>query len=764
MINYQKVIQDLFEKSLEIKNEIFHQTVFNNKEIEELYQKEYSKNCYFQKMISEIMLASGYIASLLYIILAFQKIYFLRICLGFLLLNMILLGFSTIIKNKKFKYYISIFQIFLLSLNMNLKINLLCFVFNDEKNDNYNEIIRVIIYDFISANLFLMLKIEANIYISLGFNAMNIFSCINSYIHSNENHFYHLDMIIGFCLTITFFVFRKAWDYRLRVIFSEKYKSDKLILHTFEFINCLNGYHLNIRDDKALFYDEKFSNLLKNIIGNKENKSNFNQSHIKQENIKPEIFNQNLFSLDGNNMIICFLKKLKLYKGENEEELNNENFQNIEEKLFSKNILKDNENNFNYNSENSKLNVNLNESKNYNNTNNKNNSSSINLNTEKNNIMSLNEKEINLFEKINYIQKMKKAINYSNRENYQTFKNLGIYYIKDISESYRYFDIYLRYIEFSKSTTLNDVLFYDITDLINSKKNLLHHVSHMQKILTKVTKEFKIPINSIIGIISNLRGSKYKNLKDNEKEKYLEVIDNLSNYIIVQISDLITFSNPLDIQNIRFRNDRLDLENLFGFCFDILNSILKCNSNKIDKIKTVLEIDEKIHGKKILSDEFRLKQIILNLISNAVKFTNYGKITLKCELKKTRNFIVIKVIDTGKGIKEDDKAKLLKIFDFISNTSNELEFFKNGLGLPICSILAKKLNVIIKFKSEVGFGSEFKIFVPFSEDKEKVKCNENRNIILRIPETNKITQNFKIYSQNNLNRYHLEEIKVNFSN
>ena len=109
----------------------------------------------------------------------------------------------------------------------------------------------------------------------------------------------------------------------------------------------------------------------------------------------------------------------------------------------------------------------------------------------------------------------------------------------------------------------------------------------------------------------------------------------------------------------------------------------------------------------IKSDPFRLRQIIENLISNALKFTAEGGITLKTYIQQ--NTLTIRVADTGCGMSEEEQNKIFKEFTRLNNAQGQEGF---GLGLSITKKLVELLDGNITLNSEVGKGSEFCISIP----------------------------------------------------
>lgn len=204
------------------------------------------------------------------------------------------------------------------------------------------------------------------------------------------------------------------------------------------------------------------------------------------------------------------------------------------------------------------------------------------------------------------------------------------------------------------------------------------------------------------------------------------------------------------------------------FCFQILNSLLFCNINKKEKIKATLLFDESLDFVKINSDELRIKQIVLNLISNAVKFTNEGEIKLKCKKKSLNGilYVRISITDSGKGIKEEDKVKLFNDFVMLEPSKNEDNKFGSGLGLSICKNIAEKLNLILDFKSDYGKGSKFLIYIPCNFDKgnvlnnglneEKEKFDEYDSIIMN-ERKSEFTNSEKTQDLESFNKFYINK-------
>jgi signal transduction histidine kinase len=242
---------------------------------------------------------------------------------------------------------------------------------------------------------------------------------------------------------------------------------------------------------------------------------------------------------------------------------------------------------------------------------------------------------------------------------------------------------------------------------------------YQQKILAKIAHEFKTPLITITSLIGRI--NKFDLQIDSKTNKLLHHIDNLSNYVICLVSDIIQYvSNNV---NMRIHKTKVSLNEVLDFCFKVLKTLVECNENKCNRVESILDFEEDLYNFVIETDEHRLKQLILNLISNAVKFTQSGSIKLKAKKCKDSGKLVISIKDTGIGIKNEDKHLI-----FLENTQLRMDDDYNhqgsGLGLSISKQLANMLNFMIGFKSELGKGSKFYIEIyQFSLNESILKLN-----------------------------------------
>ena len=159
----------------------------------------------------------------------------------------------------------------------------------------------------------------------------------------------------------------------------------------------------------------------------------------------------------------------------------------------------------------------------------------------------------------------------------------------------------------------------------------------------------------------------------------------------------------------------INLKEITKFCMDVSETLL-INKEKEEKINLINEHNPLIDNLVIKTDEFRLKQILLNFLSNSVKFTKFGFIKLKTEILEN-NQIKISVEDTGLGIKDENKNYLFH--DKIRlNTSKNYNYEGSGLGLSISKSIADKLDIVIDFSSIYGKGSVFYVILNYEGEKK----------------------------------------------
>ena len=218
--------------------------------------------------------------------------------------------------------------------------------------------------------------------------------------------------------------------------------------------------------------------------------------------------------------------------------------------------------------------------------------------------------------------------------------------------------------------------------------------------LATMSHELRTPMNSIIGFTGILLKEFAGPLND-EQKKQLLMVKNSGQHLLGLINDILDISKieagKLNVSKAPF-NYLSTLENTIEF--------LSPQANK-KGLQIIAEFSEtKI---TLNSDERRVEQVVLNLISNAIKFSNQGKIIVKVDVNK--NVLTTQIIDNGIGISKEDQNKLF--MPFIQLESGLKRSHEGtGLGLAICKSLVEKLGGKIQVTSEIGKGSNFTFKVP----------------------------------------------------
>jgi two-component system capsular synthesis sensor histidine kinase RcsC len=182
--------------------------------------------------------------------------------------------------------------------------------------------------------------------------------------------------------------------------------------------------------------------------------------------------------------------------------------------------------------------------------------------------------------------------------------------------------------------------------------------------------------------------------------------------VIFLISDVIQFTKIKSLQQIKLLPQEINLREIVNFGHDILTSLLMCSKAKSIAIQPALEFDDNIDNMNIKADEIRLKQIIVNILSNAVKFTKSGLILIKCSIVTVKKIVLVRITDTGIGIPDNEQENILGDLKMMNNETVH-NYKGKGLGLSICKSLASSMNIELSASSIYGIGSEFSLAIPY---------------------------------------------------
>ncbi|WP_339886945.1 ATP-binding protein [uncultured Flavobacterium sp.] len=266
--------------------------------------------------------------------------------------------------------------------------------------------------------------------------------------------------------------------------------------------------------------------------------------------------------------------------------------------------------------------------------------------------------------------------------------------------------------------------------------------------VSTVTHEIRTPLYGIIGLIG-LLVEEHKEFKNNQKIKSLNFS---ANYLLMLINDILQ-TNKLESKNLVLDSKKLSVNQEINKIINSLQYLAKQNNNKIE-FKVENDFPKYVYG-----DKTKFVQIIMNLITNALKFTNNGLVEIDVKiLNRTEDDINVQINIKDNGIGIDEYEQKLIFNKFIQLNRKQTDYQGTGLGLYIVKSLIEILNGKITLESKENIGTEIHLELHF-----RLKPNENtintkkeiknlkKSIKVLIVEDNKINQLItkKIIEKNN---------------
>lgn len=210
--------------------------------------------------------------------------------------------------------------------------------------------------------------------------------------------------------------------------------------------------------------------------------------------------------------------------------------------------------------------------------------------------------------------------------------------------------------------------------------------------------ELKSPVTPIKGYLELIESDKDV---DEKIRKWARIALRNAERVLLLVNDILDVSR-LDTDTMRFNMEKIDSVKILDDAAEDMKPAIK-NKN----LKFIKEIPKDLPG--IFADKYRLSQVLKNLLGNAIKFTDYGSISLKASIEE--NYLLVSVEDTGVGISSDELKKIFaKLYQAYTGEDRKNE--GAGLGLYICKEIIRKHKGKIWAKSEIGKGSSFFIKLP----------------------------------------------------
>ncbi|KAL4429329.1 hypothetical protein ABPG74_002315 [Tetrahymena malaccensis] len=314
-------------------------------------------------------------------------------------------------------------------------------------------------------------------------------------------------------------------------------------------------------------------------------------------------------------------------------------------------------------------------------------------------------------------EKMKGKI--KNEVSAQTNKDLSHIYVQIEDKIYqiKLFKLSKKYSLTYESQNMPSILFV-IKEAVfqNSIDKSENSKKYQTQMLAQVSHELRTPLNCIMLMLEQLQ----QKISSELNKKYLRPSINSCNLLLSLINDILDLAQ-INAGKFTFIFQKFRLSKLLKETINLLKQ-----KAQLKGIDLILDYDQSI-PRYIISDPNRLRQILINLIGNSLKFTRKGHITLKTTLINTQPVRMdLQVIDTGIGIPKEKQEDIFNQFNKVQDNQNkQLNSNGCGLGLNISNQLAKGISINgqgIRVQSEVGQGSTFSFYL---EDKQILKQTEN---------------------------------------
>jgi signal transduction histidine kinase/ActR/RegA family two-component response regulator len=253
-------------------------------------------------------------------------------------------------------------------------------------------------------------------------------------------------------------------------------------------------------------------------------------------------------------------------------------------------------------------------------------------------------------------------------------------------------------------------------ELMENKARFMSNMSH----------EIRTPLTAILGFSEQLQKNK---LSETEKLKYIDIISNSSEYLLNIVNEILIYSK-IEAGRTEIEDDTFNLKDLIDEIHLVLHENAKTKELNFS-VQTPADLD-----KWFIGDSQKIKQVLINITGNAIKFTDKGSVVIKSEIESYSNTttnIKIQVKDTGKGIPRDKLAVIFNEFMQNSMTSTK-NTIGTGLGLTISKKFIEMMKGQIDVESIVNKGTTFIVYLPLkntsfkTSNKKELKTEQKNNL------------------------------------
>jgi signal transduction histidine kinase len=245
-------------------------------------------------------------------------------------------------------------------------------------------------------------------------------------------------------------------------------------------------------------------------------------------------------------------------------------------------------------------------------------------------------------------------------------------------------------------------------DEIQDKSQQLEAASrHKSQFLASMSHELRTPLNAVIGLTEMMVSNATRFGTEKAREP-LERVHRAGNHLLGLINEVLDLSK-IEAGKLELNPELVSLAPLIDEVVGTARQLAEQNGNRL-----VVETEEKLGALTV--DPMRLRQILLNLLSNACKFTKKGEVTLRVrKVADGRNWIAFAVADTGIGMTSEQQSRLFEEFAQ-ADASTAQRYGGTGLGLAITRKLARMMEGDVTVTSAPGKGSVFTVLLPWGAD------------------------------------------------
>jgi len=260
--------------------------------------------------------------------------------------------------------------------------------------------------------------------------------------------------------------------------------------------------------------------------------------------------------------------------------------------------------------------------------------------------------------------------------------------------------------QYERIKGISDQLNINNEELAKARDEAMQAAAMKSTFLANMSHEIRTPMNGILGMIKILMRTPL----NEQQKRYAKTVQNSGNALLTILNDILDFS--------KIEAGKLEIENIDFQLPEIIEETVELMTEKAREknleIFSWINTDVTPH---LVSDPTRLRQVLLNLTSNAIKFTEKGEVMLKVSKEsedESTATVRIDVVDTGIGISEENQKKLFQAFQQADSATTR-KFGGTGLGLAISRRITELLGGRITLKSKLGEGSTFSVIIPFQK-------------------------------------------------